>query len=142
MQRVLGPDLGAFVRDLHASQGVILRLGCTVARVDGSRVHLAGGTVVQAALIVAGVGVRSSLALAEQAGLAVDRDVSVDAFLRRAGHLRGGRHCALADPHSGERIRVQHWALAQRQGQVAALNILGRRRPSTSVRSSGASTTM
>ncbi len=131
MQRVLGPELGTFVRDLHASHGVVFHLGTTVARVDGQCAHLADGTVVAADLIVAGVGVRPSVALAEQAGLAVDRGVSVDAYLQTSapGIFAAGDIARWPDPHSGERIRVEHWALAQRQGQVAALNMLGRRRP-------------
>jgi NADPH-dependent 2,4-dienoyl-CoA reductase/sulfur reductase-like enzyme/nitrite reductase/ring-hydroxylating ferredoxin subunit len=131
MQRVLGPELGAFVRDLHASNGVIFHLGTTVTRVDGRRASLADGTVVEADLIVAGVGVRPSVALAEQAGLAVDRGVSVDAYLQTSapGIFAAGDIARWPDPHSGERIRVEHWALALRQGQVAALNMLGRRRP-------------
>jgi NADPH-dependent 2,4-dienoyl-CoA reductase/sulfur reductase-like enzyme/nitrite reductase/ring-hydroxylating ferredoxin subunit len=131
MQRVLGPALGEFVRALHASQGVIFHLGTSVARLDGRRASLADGTALEADMIVAGVGVRPSTALAEQAGLAVDRGVSVDAYLQTSapGIFAAGDIARWPDPHSGERIRVEHWALAQRQGQVAALNMLGRRRP-------------
>ncbi len=131
MQRVLGSELGAFVRDLHSSRGVNFHLGTTVARIDGTNVRFADGTSVDADLIVAGVGVRPSLALAEQAGLAVDRGISVDAYLQTSqpGIFAAGDIARWPDPHSGERIRVEHWALAQRQGQVAALNMLGARRP-------------
>ncbi|MGJ7505930.1 FAD-dependent oxidoreductase [Variovorax sp. GT1P44] len=131
MQRVLGPELGTFVRDLHASHGVTFHLGTTVTRLDGQRASLADGTVIEADLIVAGVGVRPSVVLAEQAGLAVDRGVTVDAYLQTSapGIFAAGDIARWPDPHSGERIRVEHWALAQRQGQVAALNMLGRRHP-------------
>jgi NADPH-dependent 2,4-dienoyl-CoA reductase/sulfur reductase-like enzyme len=131
MQRVLGPALGEFVRDLHLSQGVVFHLGTSVTRLDGRRASLADGSVVEADLIVAGVGVRPSLSLAEQAGLAVDRGVSVDAYLQTSvpGIFAAGDIARWPDPHSGERIRVEHWVLAQRQGQVAALNMLGRHRP-------------
>ncbi|WP_213952701.1 FAD-dependent oxidoreductase [Variovorax sp. dw_954] len=130
MQRVLGPELGAFVRDLHASNGVNFHLGTKVTRVDGRRASLADGSVVEADLIVAGVGVRPSIALAEQAGLVIDRGVSVDAYLQTSapGIFAAGDIARWPDPHSGERIRVEHWTLAQRQGQIAALNMLGQRR--------------
>jgi NADPH-dependent 2,4-dienoyl-CoA reductase/sulfur reductase-like enzyme/nitrite reductase/ring-hydroxylating ferredoxin subunit len=131
MQRVLGEALGRFVHELHLSHGVQFHLGTTVAKVESSRATLADGSTIEADLIVAGVGVRPSLALAEAAGLATDRGVSVDAYLQTSapGIYAAGDIARWPDVHSGGNIRVEHWALAERQGQVAALNILGQRQP-------------
>ena len=132
MASVLGEALGRRIQALHEAHGVVFHLGTTVERVDGPVAHLAGGTRIEGCdFIVAGVGVRPSLALAEQAGLAVDKGVMVDATLRTsaAGIWAAGDIARWPDARTGEALRVEHFAHAQAQGQCAALNMLGANRP-------------
>jgi apoptosis-inducing factor 3 len=130
LKKVLGRELGSLVCETHEANGVKFHLGRTPVAIQDQCVQLDDGTKLDCDLVVVGIGVRPNTALAQQAGIATDNGVLVNEFLETnvPGIFAAGDIARWPDPRAG-RIRVEHWVVAQRQGQTAARNILGARKP-------------
>jgi len=129
LEHALGKEIGQFVRELHEAHGVVFHTGETIARLEGRRAILTRGTTVEADFVVLGVGVEPAVALAEKAGLKIDNGVVVNEFLETStkGIFAAGDIARWPDSRSGQSVRIEHWVVAERQGQTAAKNMLGRK---------------
>ena len=127
LEKVMGPQLGDVIRAIHEEKGVHFHLGNTVAGFEKGQATLKDGSKFAADFAVLGVGVRPRIQLAEAAGLAIDKGISVDAYLKTSTPdiYAAGDVARWPDQHSGAPIRVEHWVVAERQGQTAARNMLG-----------------
>lgn len=125
--KVLGPELGNFIRNLHEQHGVRFFLSSTPKAIREDRVELSDGQTIEAGMVVLGVGVAPRTKLAKEAGLAVDNGIVVDENLRTSAPdvYAAGDVARFPDPISGESARIEHWVLAERQGQAVARTMLG-----------------
>ena len=130
LEKVLGREMGNLVRETHELHNVKFHLGRTPVAIHDKHVQLDDATKLDCDLVVVGIGVRPNTQLAEQAGIATDNGVLVNEFLETniPGIFAAGDIARWPDPRAG-RIRVEHWVVAQRQGQTAARDILGAREP-------------
>jgi 3-phenylpropionate/trans-cinnamate dioxygenase ferredoxin reductase subunit len=131
LERVLGRELGRFYRDVHADHGVELHFGAGIEALSGAdgveEVVLTDGTVVEADVVVVGIGVVPRVEIAEAAGLRIDNGILTDEHLATSvsGVFAAGDVASAWHPLLARRIRLEHWSSALNQGPAAAKNMLG-----------------
>lgn len=125
--KVLGEKLGQFIRQLHQQHGVRFFLNSKPRAIHKDRVELSDGKSVAAGLVVLGVGVTPRTTLAQAAGLQIDNGVLVSETMQTIapGVYAAGDVARFPERVSGERARIEHWVVAERQGQAAARSMLG-----------------
>lgn len=129
LQTVLGREVADFVQRTHETHGVRFRLGRRPVAIHANSVVLDDGSIEEADAVIAAIGVEPDVALAAQAGLAVDRGIIVSSTLQTTSPdiFAAGDAARFPYARTGKPIRVEHWAVAGRQGQVAARNAIGQR---------------
>ncbi|MDP1849798.1 MAG: FAD-dependent oxidoreductase [Solirubrobacteraceae bacterium] len=135
LQRTLGPQLGAFYRDLHAEHGVRMLLGRGVAAFEGrpggaiDAVRTGDGARVECDVAVVGVGVVPRDEIAGRSGICTADGILVDEYLETSAHnvFAAGDVARAHHPLLERSLRVEHWAGALHQGPAAARNMLGAR---------------
>ncbi len=130
-ERTLGKEIGAMFRKLHEENGVVFKLGSQAEAFEGQgkveKVVLKGGEKLEAGLVVVGVGVQPATGFLK--GVALNKDGSVPADERLCAgkdFYVAGDIAEFPDARTGERVRIEHWRLAEQHGMAAARNMLGK----------------
>jgi NADPH-dependent 2,4-dienoyl-CoA reductase/sulfur reductase-like enzyme/nitrite reductase/ring-hydroxylating ferredoxin subunit len=127
LSKILGVELGSFIQRLHEQHGVRFFMEAKARAIHADRVDIGDGKFVEADLVILGVGVSPRTSLAEAAGIKVENGVIVDEKLRTsaADVFAAGDMARYPEPVSGEAARIEHWVVAERQGQAVARSMLG-----------------
>jgi apoptosis-inducing factor 3 len=135
LEKILGLEMGRFVRSLHEEHGVNFHLRETAVSIEQNKVALASGNILEGDLFIAAIGALPRIELAARTGIVIDRGVVVNACLETSasGVFAAGDIARWPDPYTGRSIRVDHWVVAERQGRTAALNMMGHREKFTAV---------
>jgi 3-phenylpropionate/trans-cinnamate dioxygenase ferredoxin reductase component len=127
--RVLGEEMGAVCAEVHREHGVDLRTGVGVDAIEGDgcveRVRLSDGSVIEAEVVVVGIGVVPNTEWLEGSGLDLDDGVVCDdTCLAAPGVTAAGDVARWPNRRFGEVMRVEHWDNAVEQGAHAARRLL------------------
>jgi NADPH-dependent 2,4-dienoyl-CoA reductase/sulfur reductase-like enzyme/nitrite reductase/ring-hydroxylating ferredoxin subunit len=126
-EKQLGARIGGVFTRLHESRGVQFRFGQAIDAIPDEGVALKSGEMLKADLVVAGFGVAPATDYVTGIGRDEDGGILVDATLQAAPNLFAAGDIARYPLRGdGKPIRVEHWRVAEQQGRVAALNMLGR----------------
>ncbi len=125
MARVLGPELGSAITRLHQQQGVVFHFQRNAQGFDGQAVTLDDGSIIAADCVIVGIGVKPRIELAQKAGLSLSDGVLVNERLQTSASDVFAAGDVARFPYVTELSRVEHWVVAERQGQVVAANMLG-----------------
>lgn len=130
MLRALGPEIAAVTAELHRDHGVDLRCGVGVEALEGAarveRARLADGSVIEADLVVIGIGVTPEVSWLEGSGLELRDGVVCDATCATSlpGVTAAGDVARWPHPLFGEEMRIEHWTHAIEMGEAAARRLL------------------
>jgi NADPH-dependent 2,4-dienoyl-CoA reductase/sulfur reductase-like enzyme/nitrite reductase/ring-hydroxylating ferredoxin subunit len=135
LEKVLGDAAAEVMQQLHEAEGVVFHMGRQVSEITEAGVRLDDGSQLALDVVLLAVGIAPRLELAQSAGLRQQDGVLVDAHMRTSHPdiYAAGDIARFVAPYSGESMRLEHWAVAQRQGQIAALAMIGQPQPYDSV---------
>ncbi len=125
--KAVGVQVGSYLKKMHEDHGVRFHFGHSVKEIRERSVLLDNGQSLDCDFVIVATGIKPNTALAEQAGCRIHDGIIVNEFLETSvpGIFAAGDIARWSDPRSSRSLRVEHWEVAERQGQVAALNMLG-----------------
>jgi 3-phenylpropionate/trans-cinnamate dioxygenase ferredoxin reductase subunit len=140
LSRGVPAEIAEIIATRHIEEGVDLICGASISNIaeteNGVEISLAGSRTIIADKVIVGIGASPDIALAEKAGLEIVNGIAVNERLETsaADIYAAGDCCSFPlSIYGGRRVRLEAWRNAQDQGELAALNLIGRNQEITSV---------